>query len=208
MRRRINVASVIALTLAISLLIGGRIAAMPNLYYWYSDAASISYTRGPATFRVSILDSSFREDALGSYHNAIGQWNNTLPIHIYDVQPSTSSTYVMYYGSYSQLKAIFPGLNEGNTGYASASFLRDGVANYQGTTKNVNRHVSGSACVVKKSGQSSAQYRKTALHESGHLLGWTGHSSNSSDVMYGYSSSITTLTQRDKTHLTQIYNQK
>ena len=49
------------------------------------------------------------------------------------------------------------------------------------------------------------QYTNTATHELGHALGWAGHSTTSTDIMYAAATSITTLTPRDKRHLTQVY---
>lgn len=48
-------------------------------------------------------------------------------------------------------------------------------------------------------------YRAAFTHELGHGLGWLGHSTSSSNVMYssGYDNDI--LTPSDKNHLTQNY---
>lgn len=43
------------------------------------------------------------------------------------------------------------------------------------------------------------------IHEVGHSLGWFGHSTLSSDIMYSYSTENITLTTRDKNHLVQVY---
>lgn len=60
-------------------------------------------------------------------------------------------------------------------------------------------------CVVEISEKTSAGYKNTAIHEMGHLFGWNGHSSKSTDVMYKYASEITSLQKDEKTHLKQIY---
>ena len=71
-------------------------------------------------------------------------------------------------------------------------------------TKTGYRQVSALGCIVDNN-RTSAEYIKTALHELGHAVGWNGHSANTSDVMYGYGSSVTVLTNRDKNHLSQVY---
>lgn len=43
------------------------------------------------------------------------------------------------------------------------------------------------------------------IHELGHSMGWHGHSTNSSDVMYTYTNDVKTLTSRYKNHLAQVY---
>ena len=89
-------------------------------------------------------------------------------------------------------------LNNANSNYNNV--------NYNGSSKTVYTLQTGcKMCVVEISGRTENAYKNTAIHEMGHLFGWNGHSSNSSDIMYGYATEITTLTTRDKTHLKQIY---
>jgi predicted Zn-dependent protease len=49
-------------------------------------------------------------------------------------------------------------------------------------------------------------YKNTAMHEMGHIFGWSGHSSNSTHVMYGTVSAVTSLAEADKNHVKQVYN--
>ena len=51
----------------------------------------------------------------------------------------------------------------------------------------------------------SNKYKGIAMHEMGHVLGWLAHSTTSTDVMYDIPNSVTSLTTRDKDHITQIY---
>ena len=60
-------------------------------------------------------------------------------------------------------------------------------------------------CIIDKD-RTTDQYKKTCTHELGHALGWAGHSSNTSDIMYSAGSSVTSLTSRDKNHLSQDYD--
>jgi predicted Zn-dependent protease len=113
----------------------------------------------------------------------------------------------LFGGTYLQLKTEFPSLGSNNTGQAIYSRTLYTYTNYVDMTIYVYKQLSGSkACVVQISGRTTNQYKKTMTHEIGHLLGWSGHSSNSNDIMYSSGSSITTLTLRDKNHLSQIYD--
>lgn len=61
--------------------------------------------------------------------------------------------------------------------------------------------------IVKRSDGTLAKYKNTATHELGHLLGWAGHSSKNTDIMYAQENGVTTLTTlttRDKKHIKQI----
>lgn len=70
----------------------------------------------------------------------------------------------------------------------------------------MRQYTVGQMCIVKKSEHTANNYKTIAIHEMGHLFGWKGHSTNSSDVMYEAISSAITLTNRDKNHLKQIYD--
>lgn len=47
---------------------------------------------------------------------------------------------------------------------------------------------------------------ETVVHEFGHALGYLGHSTNTTDVMYTYLHSSYTLKTNDIQHLSQIYS--
>lgn len=80
----------------------------------------------------------------------------------------------------------------------------EGTWTYGNTSKTGVLISAVEGCIVDKN-HSSNEYKETCTHEMGHALGWSGHSGNSSDIMYAYGSSITTLTTNEKNHLSQVY---
>ena len=101
-----------------------------------------------------------------------------------------------------------PSITTTNTGKTSISATTEGTWTY-GSTSKTGYTINSVQCYIiyKPNGTNptGANYRKTVTHEMGHGLGWFDHSTSSSDVMYGSSSSVDTLTSRDKNHLKQIY---
>ena len=51
-----------------------------------------------------------------------------------------------------------------------------------------------------------SQHTNVTVHELGHALGWMGHSTSSSDLMYTYANGLTTPQSRDISHLKQFYD--
>ena len=64
--------------------------------------------------------------------------------------------------------------------------------------------VSTVVCIVDR-GTTTDNYTNTATHELGHALGWMGHSTVNTDIMYAYCNGITVLSSAEKIHLSQIY---
>lgn len=81
----------------------------------------------------------------------------------------------------------------------------EGTWTYGSSSKTGRLVVGAVGCIIDKD-RTTDQYKKTCTHELGHALGWAGHSSNTSDIMYSAGSSVTSLTSRDKNHLSQVYD--
>lgn len=184
--------------------------AVSSISVWYSDKDYIAYTPYDGSYYVYNLSSS--SDYTTNFQSAISrartQWNSVLPISISETSFNYALSYV-YGGTRSQLLDVFPNLSTSNTGLTHHPF-KDGesaTVNYNGSSKTVyTLQTGGKMCVVERSGRTANGYKKTAIHEMGHLFGWMGHSSNSADIMYSSASEITSLTTRDKTQLKQIYS--
>lgn len=182
--------------------------AASSVSVWYSDKNYVSYTPYDGSYYVYNLssNSSFGTSFQNAVSRARSQWNAVLPIGVTETSFNYALSYV-YGGTRSQLIDSFPDLSSSNTGLTYPYRTGESVnVNYNGSSKTVYTLQTGcKMCVVEISGRTENAYKNTAIHEMGHLFGWNGHSSNSSDIMYGYATEITTLTTRDKTHLKQIY---
>jgi len=71
-----------------------------------------------------------------------------------------------------------------------------------GNSKKGYKMVGGRCCAVI---DYSCCPQNVAIHEIGHGLGWYGHSATGTDVMSNGENFPTTLSDRDKNHLIQIY---
>ena len=183
--------------------------AVTSVSVWYSDEDNVRYNPYDGSYYIYNLSSSssFSTSLQAAITRANSQWSSVLPISISETSFNYAINYI-YGGTYSQLKDSFPDLKTSNTGltYTYPQENDETIVYYNSSRKKVYPlKTGGKMCVVEKNGRTTAGYKNTAIHEMGHLFGWKGHSSNSSDVMYSYATEITSLTTRDKTHLKQIY---
>ena len=158
--------------------------------------------------------------------NAITKWNNGLGTSLYQITSYDSSNSEFQTLESGSLK--FMGGNTQDLQYTGVfdynaldSFYTGGCARidysdfrteYTASGQSVTVHtaVRGFACVTDLSDEglpsSLSNYINIATHEMGHLLGWYGHSTVSSDVMYSSPSSVVTLSNRDIRHILQVYD--
>lgn len=177
-----------------------------QLDYWYSDSNSIGkWYSTPSVGSNKLNSNSSFYFSIGNSH-AKSQWNSA------GISTSTTSNFSsadiqVYGGTYTELQ---------NTGeFSSMSSTSTGICYYDSRSfKLFYEHESSvksgyemGACHIgiKDRGATLNEYKKTCTHEMGHSLGWFGHASGSTNIMYAYSSSYTSLTSVDKNHLSQIY---
>lgn len=177
--------------------------------HWYSDSSKVSFFEDDIKIKYIPMNMYFPQGD-NAYTNAVAKWNVVDYISITPVISGNQITFCS--GTMSELKnydSDFSGISSSDTGYMVGSSTLAGTITYQQSTtvtKYVYENIWSKGCVINKGGRTTIEYNKTGMHELGHCIGWNGHSSISSDVMYSYGSSVTDLTTRDKTHISQIYS--
>lgn len=173
--------------------------------YWYSDSDQVGvWTHAPTVGRKKLnLNSNFR--FYEGFLNAYNQWTDA-GISIVNNGQSAASDIVCYGGTRAQINA--------QTGkwiseqYAGLTFMYyTSLTNliYNGSIKRL-KSMSSAVVYVIDSNNSLARNKNVFTHEMGHALGWFGHTTPSSNVMYHQISSIYILTNKDKKQLNQFYS--
>lgn len=197
----------------ILLLVLTSVASAQNLgtiSHWYSDDDRIGRWKTSRVIYRNVLDDSMTFVQIEAYvDNARNQWANA-NITSSITNSKSSSSIEVYGGTYRTLKNVLPTLRETDSGRASLTHNQEGTWRRHLDENHYKDHpgyvvTKVLAVVVYRSGKSSSGYRSTTMHELGHCFGWYGHSSNRSDVMYGTENSVTTITDRDKNHIKQVY---
>ena len=208
--KRMLLCNVLVLVLLSTLIVPAS-AAYPvgTVNSWYSDASNVGYAKVGGSYAVSSQsnDASFTQNFFNSVTYAGAQWNSVLPISIGETSPNYAINYI-YGGTLSQMKKIIADISPSAAGITQSYFnnTTDSVM-YGNTSKFIYPYTGGKVCIIQVPGTALQHYKSVTLHEMGHMLGWRGHSPTKSDVMYAtvQSPPVTTLTDRDKKQLTQIY---
>lgn len=184
-----------------------------TLTYWYSNKYEIGrWTNIPTLYYTYIGDNSTIENSFeDGIEYADDKWSYALDINIYPQYTPNEDMYTMHFycGDEDELSSleifsdndIYNSNTKGQTvvyGYQTDTFLQGGrtIVGYELTKVEVFIKENTAANIVKK----------VCTHELGHSLGWLGHSSNSSDMMYAYDNNVLQLTERDIVHLKQVYD--
>lgn len=188
---------------------GASASSLGTLSNWDSTHSQIGRwgTTFPTIWAGMADDSITTANFTTSVNHAMSQWGQA-GINTGGVNELSQATIRIHGGKYDNLKKMQTTLLPDDTGLTVFS----GQETVEGTWKYGNSDKTGfrlkgqvKVFIVQRSGKSLDGYKKTTTHELGHALGWIGHSSNSSDIMYFDASEVTNLTTRDKRHLKQVY---
>ena len=198
------------------------LASSYTFTYWYTNTSVIGYWYFTPCVYYTKLDGS--DNFKTGMQNAVSQWSSalgitirsshqnvnqninssedfietTFPLHFYGGTPDELEDLGIFTDS-----KIWDNTTLGETYYKSYNSYPD-VIYANGSYRTYWRllNVRG---YVKNTNSQTTHYNVCA-HELGHALGWHGHSSNASDLMYTYSNSKTGPQTRDILHLKQIYD--
>lgn len=191
--------------LCIILTMGITIPVFADLSVWYSGSDSIGTWAGSQIkYGHKKLNDNSRFYFYSSGLYAIKQWEEALDISIKNVVLMSEANITAYGGTWDELTALgFPyepdGL--GYSYYTKSSLLRTDIVDGREVTV---RQIEGAVVIIVDKGLMS-DYNHVTTHELGHALGWIGHSTERSDLMYAVNNGTTELTPRDIEHLLQIY---
>lgn len=177
-----------------------------TLSCWYSDYDYIArWNKSSITVYTNKLNSN------GSFYFSMGmylgcgKWEDALGITISSSSYDTSAPIKYYGGTKNEVSAYGDFTIDSSTnGVTQRAQYVEGTWKYGNTSKTGYLVSSAVGCIIDKN-HTTDEYEKTCTHELGHALGWAGHSSNTSDIMYKKGSSVTSLTTRDIEHLSQVY---
>lgn len=203
-----NKIMIITLVMSFLLTSYAYAAKLGDLDYWYdSESDTISrWSRGvvPGVW-AGLVDNSFNASDYADWvDEALYQWRR-VGVRFDPVNEEYDGDIRIYAGEYDKLKYSEPYLRPSMDGLTVPSVRDEGEWYYYGDLKYGQTIRRARVYIVKKTFKSNNEYQNTVLHEMGHASGWDGHSSNSKDVMYRNNTSVTTLTSRDKNHLSQVY---
>ena len=185
-----------------------------RLNYWYSDVPTNGeyklgrFEDNTASLQVNKLNVNIMFHFSAGMKEARTKWEDALNITISTVSTSASSADIRFWGGTTEeinalgIFVVGSGVT-GNTTITEVNDSEDWI--YGGTTIDAVIHKRVTGYIIDND-RSADSYIKTCIHELGHALGWRGHSSVTSDIMYSIESEVTTLTNRDKLHLSQAYN--
>lgn len=180
-----------------------------TLQYWESNGSTIGRWK-LQTIKVY----ANKLNANGGFYFGQGmsegatKWSNALGV---TVKSSVASSYsnspiIFYGGTAAEInitgKVTFQAGDNGRTYYTTRTQEGSWVNNSTTKTGYTITKITG---YIVDNDREIDNYRKTCLHELGHALGWFGHSTNTTDVMYSKGSDVTVLTTRDVRHLSQVY---
>ncbi len=194
----------IAATLALSSTVSAK-----NLSYWSSNCYDIGYMNKSPSLYYKKMDSSSSFPFLTAIQQGRSQWNSALSTSISNPSATNTSAIMQFYGgTKQQIKSLgcFVYVDDGGAGATIYTSENESAIHYYGNQRIIEHKIWGSkSAVLSDVGLSYNNCIKTTMHEMGHALGWYGHASNSSFVMYQGRSSVTTLKSGEKNHLSQIY---
>lgn len=186
-----------------------------NVSVWYADidggADGVMYQPSSQRYYSCYAltsNGTVNQTMIDYIYDAAVAWRTELGITLTaSSSPSNSrNAYVVYYGTYEEIRNegfYFPYGNAGYTDMSNIEYV--GTVTYQGVAKNVYEFTEP-VHVFINTGYDSDYREVTVAHETGHALGWYGHNgSRSSMLMYEEpASSVTSPTSRDIAHLSQI----
>lgn len=136
--------------------------------------------------------------------HARGQWSSA---GVDTTSVSSGADIKIYGGTLSQLQSIYPSFPSTSAGrtVSTRSATGDYYLYQYLYTKYLYEYTSAKIYIKYLSLRTTSQNKMIVTHELSHALGWSGHSTSTSDIMTKAVTSTTTLQNDEKNHLSQVY---
>lgn len=192
------------------------------LPYWYSGSLQVNFWSNMPS-KVYVYSFSGMPDVFRTaMRDSVSAWSSALGYNItYEYSPNDSlpTSGIKFFGGDSEQLDTLGVFEHDDLLYGNMCGQVISVRNLYttqfvtptGDNVSVYKNSIAYGAILNLSSESVSptfnNYLNICLHEMGHALGWYGHSSSSSDVMYkAIRSNNTSLTNRDINHIRQIYN--
>ena len=128
-------------------------------------------------------------------------YDRSLDINMIETLQESTANIKVYGGSTSELFELGYYLDATTLGLTSSNYFYVGYYTYGSSVRLAAKMDSAVVCIKYVSGKTADEDRNTCVHEFGHALGFFGHTSSSSTVMYPYGHSGYELQTSEKNHL-------
>ena len=140
----------------------------------------------------------------------ISKWNTALETNVSTVQSSSNADIIVVGGSTDDFREAFQWyIPDGTLGYTEWGFAYLGhyTSNtYNSPVKLDAAMLDATVLILQCPGRTNNEYVNACTHELGHALGFFGHTSSSTAIMYSHGHSGVTLARSEINHLAQVYH--
>ena len=177
---------------------------------WNSDGNSVGLWNLGETNTVQMYTERLGETSNSPYFfdgiiNAMTEWSSTLNISFTSVNSPSNSSLNIYCGSFEDIADKYGSSDIDWVGLSVCPVTSSyGMVNVGNEIKYFKNPHSWSNIYIIAQSTSSLQ-KNVTTHEIGHSLGYSYHSTNSTDIMYKYCHSGYQLSTAEKNHLLQSY---
>ncbi len=176
-----------------------------TLTYWYSDSDTALYWQSNPIVYTKKIDTSSSFYFQEGISSAVSQWTGALNIS-FSSGSESSANFLCYGATKAYFSTYMDVILDSNTvGLTKSTYYPENTTYWGDQLKTTGRY-SIARIYIASVGNNLSTQKEIVVHEYGHALGYLGHSSTSSDVMYPTCHSSFTLKDADKKHLQQFYN--